>query len=127
MKRNNQNNDNTTKANHEKLKCNEYYVQRVLGTLKEIKEDMRQFTFHMRMDSVDISDYFPLHSEEDLTRFMDKGHEEWPLRRRAFYHLLYTTVTRSKKKFAGGLLHAIFSRNFIHENKWPYPGYFFVN
>lgn len=57
-------NSDTLRANFEKLKCNEYYMKMVMVMLKEIKSDMKQFTFHMRMDSTDLSEFFPLKNEQ---------------------------------------------------------------
>lgn len=106
----------------EKHNCSEYYMKTMLAMVREIKDDMKQFTFHMRMDSVDLSEFFPLNTDDDVKRFMDRDDEEWPLRRRGFYHLLYTTVTTQKKKFASGLLHTLFTRSYIANHRWPYPG-----
>lgn len=109
--------------NREKLISNEYFTKLIMDMLKEIKGDMRQFTFHMRMDSVDVSEYFPLRDAGSLNEFFDRKHEEWPLRRRGFYHLLFTTVTTSKRKFGTGLLHTLFTRDFVSNHRWPVPGY----
>lgn len=111
------------RANYERGKCNDVFQKKVLGLLNEIKDDMKKYSFHMQMDSTDLSEFFPLKNKHDLAKFMDRDHEEWPLRRRGFYHLLFTTVSQTKKKFASGLLHTLFSRNFIKEHKWPYYGY----
>ena len=119
MKRNIHNSSDTGKCCLEKLKCNEYYTQEVLGHIKDIKRDLLQFTFHMKMDTVDLSQFFPLQSHEPLLEFMNRGHEDWNLRRKGFYHLLFTTVTKSQKKFAAALLHTLFTRNFIRKHRWP--------
>lgn len=98
-------------------------MKKVVDMLVEIKEDMKQFTFHLRMETCDMSDFFPLKDHDTLNRFLDKSHEDWTMRRKGFYHLLFTTVTRNKKKFGTALLRILFSREFIANHKWPYPGY----
>lgn len=123
MRRNMFNTNDIVKSHLDKLGCNETYLKNIISMMMEIKDDMKQFSFHMRMDSIDISEFFPLKSDDDLKRFMDKSHEEWPLRRRGFYHLLYTTVSKNPKKFAAALLHTLFSREFISNHRWPHPGY----
>lgn len=119
MKRNLQNTNDIVRQNNEKLTCTEYCVKNIAGMLKEMKDDMKQYMFHIQMDRTDLSDFFPLENDEALERFMDKTHEDWEARKFGFYHLLFTTVTKQKKKFAAALLHTIFSRNFIATHRWP--------
>ena len=45
------------------------------------------------------------------------------MKRRGFYQFLFTTVTNTKRKFGAGLLHALFTRDFVSTHKWPLPGY----
>ena len=123
MRRNMFNTNDIVKCHLDKLGCNDNQLKTIISMLKEIKEDMSKYNYHMKMDSTDISDFFPLKSEGDIKKFMDKSHDEWPLRRRGFYHLLFTTVTKNKKKFATALLHTVFTRDFISNHRWPQPGY----
>lgn len=90
--------------------------------LQEIKDEIRQFSYHMRMDTNDVSDFFPLKDPGSLSAFMDKTHPDWDARKHGFYHLLFTTLTNKKKKFARALLHTIFTRQFIATHRWPQPG-----
>lgn len=122
MKRNTQGTYDTVRSVHDKVRRNESDTKMVIDLLREIKSDMRQFTFHMRMDSVDLSEYFPLRNDKDLDRFMNREDEEWPLRRRGFYHLLFNTVTKQKNRFASALLHTLFSRDFIANHRWHFAG-----
>ena len=119
MRRNVHANAETGRSSHGKLTTNEVNMNLVIGMLKEIKDDMKQYLFHMRMDCVDVSVFFPLKDDESLRNFMDRDHAEWHLRQKGFYHLLFTTVTKSKKKFSTALLHTLFTRNFIKTHKWP--------
>ena len=112
--------------NREKLIKNESSVKAILEMLREMKTDMGQFFFLMKMDSVDISEYFPLSDSKTLEEFFDWDHEDWPLRQKGFYHPLYTTVTRSKRNFGTWLLHTLFTRRFIAENNWPTTGLVFL-
>lgn len=111
------------RSNNEKMKCNDYYMRAILATVQEVKDGMRQFCFHTKMDTNDVSDFFPLKNKESLSLFMDKGHPDWNARRHGFYHLLFTTLTKKKKKFAKAILHTIFSREFIANHRWPQPGF----
>ena len=90
--------------------------------LKEIKEDLKQYTFHQKMDTNDVSDFFPIKSEESLKSFLDRKHQDWNARKHGFYHLLFTTITKKKKKFAKALLHTVFDRQFIATHWWPQAG-----
>ena len=122
MRRNCHGTNDIVRSNHSKLEVNEYNMKSVMVMLKEIKTDMRQFTFHMRMDTCDLGSFFPLKNDTDLQSFMDRTHPDWPLRMRGFYHLLFTTVTKTKRRFGGALLHTLFSRDFVSTHRWPYPG-----
>ena len=119
MKRNVHSTSDTAKACLEKLTCNEYYMKTVMAYLQDIKSEMKQFTYHCKMETVDIAKYFPLDNDEDMAEFMDRDDGQWDLRRKAFYHLLFTTITEKKNKFAGALLTTLFTRNFIKNHKWP--------
>ena len=90
--------------------------------LQDIKDGMLQFSYHMKMDTIDISSFFPVKDEESLQLFMDRKHPDWNARRHGFYHLLFTALTKKKKKFAKALLHTVFSREFIGGHRWPQPG-----
>ena len=109
----------TTRSNHQKLANNEKFQETVIETLHEIKSDMKKYIFHVNMQSVDISDFFPLKSGEDLEKFMDKSDEQWMDRRNGFYHLLHTTIADTKRKFSSSLLHVLFTRDFIKNHRWP--------
>lgn len=56
--------NDTVRANHDKLKSNENVSNTMMGMLKEIKDELKQFSYHMRMDSLDLSEFFPLKNEE---------------------------------------------------------------
>lgn len=58
--------------NREKLINNEFSMKLVIEMLRAIQHDMKSFTFHMRMDSVDVSEYFPLKDIESLKTFFDR-------------------------------------------------------
>lgn len=123
MRRNIHSTNDIVRSNHERLLCNEQTNKIVIEMLKDIKEEMRQYNFHIKMETADVGKYFPLDCDEDLQEFMDRGHPEWPSRMKGFYHLLFTTVTQKKRRFGGALLHALFTRNFISCHRWPFPGY----
>ena len=110
------------RSNHEKLKCNDYYMRKILSMLLEVKEDMQQYTYHMKMDTSDVSEFFPLKDECSIKQFMDRNHTDWDTRKHGFYHLLYTTITKKKTQFARALLHTVFTRSFISAHRWPQPG-----
>ena len=90
--------------------------------LHEVKDGIKQFCFHVKMDTNDVSDFFPLRDEHSLALFMDKNHPDWNSRKHGFYHLLFTAITNKKKKFAKALLHTIFTRHFIADHHWPQEG-----
>lgn len=106
----------------QKHKSNEVLLQTILDEVRDVKRDMKQYTFHLKMKYVDISDFFPLESDEKLEEFLDKTHEEWESRKTSFYDLLYNAVTDKRKRLACALLHLLFTRDFIRDHKWPMSG-----
>lgn len=122
MRRNVHSTNDIARSNHERLMSTEQSMKTIIDMLKEIKEDMRQYNFHLKMETADVGKFFPLSCDEDLQDFMDRKHPEWPKRMKGFYHLLFTTVTKNKRRFGGALLHALFTRDFISCHRWPFPG-----
>lgn len=112
----------TVRSNNEKLKSNDYYMKAIMTMLQEVKDGIRQYTFHMKMDTNDVSDFFPLKNGDSMKLFMDRSHPDWNARKHGFYHLLFTTITKKKRKFAHALLHTVFTRQFIATHRWPQPG-----
>ena len=119
-------------------------MKELLQETKEIKQHLIQYNFHMKMDTVDISEYFPLKSDGDIRTFMNND-EEWNSRKKesnnlhfryrhtcliiflnynlqAFYQVLFNLRTKVGNKFAPALLHMVFSREFIRNHKWPAAG-----
>ena len=53
----------------------------LLKEMRDIKDNLVQQIFHQRMDTVDLSKYFPLSSDADIDNFMKEDHE-WKERKR---------------------------------------------
>lgn len=60
----------------------------LLKETKEIKQHLLEYNCHMRMDTVDVSDYFPLNSDEQLQQFM-KHDDEWNKRKKASHYFIW--------------------------------------
>lgn len=73
----------TTRKDSDKNCKIEIMVEDVLKEIREIKKDMMKYNFHMRMDTVDLNNYFPVKSDEDIDRFLEQD-EEWNLRKKVF-------------------------------------------
>ena len=54
----------------------EHCVMEVLKETKEMKQHLIQYNFHLRMDTIDISGFFPLKSNKDLVTFLQRD-DEW--------------------------------------------------
>ena len=122
MRRNVHGTNDIVRSNHDKLIYNECNMKTLMGMMREIKEDLLKFTFHMRMDYCDVGNFFPLKSDQDLQNFLDRSNPDWLLRMKGFNHLLYTTVTNNKRRFGVALLHTLFTRSYISSHGWPLPG-----
>lgn len=75
-----------SKINSEKTKNIENNVAEILEDTREIKTTLLQYSFHVRMETADIAEYFPIKSDEDLNKFMLHD-DQWSLRKkvRIFY------------------------------------------
>lgn len=57
-------------------------VQQLLNETKEIKTQLREHNFHVKMDTtVNMSDFFPLRSDYQIERFLRQD-DEWNKRRK---------------------------------------------
>lgn len=72
MKRNLQGLHDCERMNTQKLNKNEASMTTVVSLLTEIKTDMKRHVFHLNMDKSDMSDFFPLETNQDLNRFLDR-------------------------------------------------------
>ena len=50
-------------------------MARLLNDTKEIKEQLILFNYHQRMDTIDVSKYFPLMCDDDINMFMKEDDE----------------------------------------------------
>lgn len=91
----------------------------------QIKKDIAQVAFQIKMDIDDVSQYFPANSNDDINRFL-KNDEDYPSRRRGLYDLLKTTVSTNKKRFSDTFLHTLFTVKYKSEARWPCPKYVFL-
>ena len=61
----------------------------ILDNTKEIKNTMQQHSFHMKMDTTDISNFFPIRNDEAMETFM-KQDDDWHLRRKeSYFHIFH--------------------------------------
>lgn len=55
----------------------------VLKETKEIKQNLIQYNYHLRMDTVDVSHLFPLQTDDDVREFL-RNDQEWNQRKKVF-------------------------------------------
>ena len=95
----------------------------VYPQLDAIRDQVQKATFNTVMQGTDISEFFPVETNQKLQLFMDREHVEWESRKNEFYNYLYTVASTIKKGFARGLIKALFTREYIVTAKWPSNGY----
>ena len=66
-------------------------VFQVLKEIKEMKDHLVQYNYSLRMDLVDMSQYFPITCDGDIDRFMKKD-EEWNQRKKARFFFSFITI-----------------------------------
>lgn len=61
----------------------ENVVLELLKETKEMKKHFVEYNYHLRMDTIDLTPYFPLKSQADVTAFMNN--DQWENKRKARY------------------------------------------
>lgn len=84
----------------------------------EIKEELSTYTFHMKMQTEDMSAYFPANDSDIINKFMEQD-AGFNARRNGFYELLKTTAAVTKKKFSDALIKALFTIQYKSYTRWP--------
>lgn len=97
MKKNMHSSHDMARFSVQKHKSNEIFLNNIWTEVKEIKADLKQYTFHLKMKCVDISDFFPLESDRKLEEFLDKSHEDWESRKTSFM-TFYTMLLVTKRR-----------------------------
>lgn len=123
MRRNMENTHGFAQATHQEVMEVKATIARIETSLQLVCEQVQKATFNSVMSGCDISEFFPVESNEQLDKFMDRDNSEWSSRKLEFYNLLYTLSTNNKRGFARGMIKALFSRQYINKMKWPSTGY----
>lgn len=119
MRRNHENTNEVVQYNHSDLQIIKQDNAIIKEQVYDLAIQMKKATFHTLMDTVDLSEFFPVEREAQLEDFMDRTHVDWPARRREFYNYMFNCITPGKKGFAKGLMKTLFSREFMWTTKWP--------
>lgn len=123
MRRNHENTYALAHATHKEVVDIRSTILRLESKLDAVANQVHKATFDTVMgQGCDISEFFPVESNEQLNRFMDRENSEWNSRKNEFYHFLYTIASNTKKGFARGMIKALFTRSYIVNIKWPSSG-----
>lgn len=76
------------------------------------------FYIFVKMQSVNIYEYFPVCEDEVMMRFLKKD-SQYEDRKAQLYTVLLPTVTETKNKFGTAVLNALFNVNYIVSHRWP--------
>ena len=107
------------KENHYFHKANKEELESVKSIALEIKDDVKNSMFQIKMEEANITEFFPAQDNDSISRFMENN-TTFNLRRRGFYNLLKTIANSgSKKKFSESLLTTLFSLDYKRQKKWP--------
>lgn len=122
VRRNMENLHAYSQATHKEVVELREEVTKIYSKIDAVLLQVHRATFQNVMQGADISEFFPVESNEQLEQFMDRSHPEWNSRKTEFYHYLYTIASEIKKGFARGMIKALFSRQYIVAVKWPSTG-----
>lgn len=110
------------------VKCLEERVARternqdmILAVLQDIKCDVSKVSYHVHMDTPDITKIFPLQDNETLYKFLDNHDGKLDERKRELDYYLDTIIskTSSRQSLVTTVVDAIFKRQYIMSVKWP--------
>lgn len=72
MRRNMHATNDCVRFNREKLVANEYSMKFVVDILQEIQQHLKESTYHQKMDTIDVSEFFPLKNTHSLKLFFNR-------------------------------------------------------
>lgn len=84
----------------------------------DVKKELSAFSFHMKMQTDDVSQFFPANDNETILKFMNED-EQFNARRHGFDELLKTTISHTSKKFHEALLNTLFTVHYKSNTRWP--------
>lgn len=100
---------------------------KMMSMLEDMQDTIMRISCNADMKKkVQIADYFPIKSDSDVERFLEKSDGLFPEKRDGFESLVYCNVTKNlklKRPFEATLLSTVFSRDFISSHRWPVPRY----
>ena len=119
MRRNDENTNTIIQTSYRDIQDLKSGQARLESKIDIIKHHVLRSTFQKAMGGPDLSEFFPVQRQEQLIRFMDRGHPQWEARKNGFYSLLFTMVTNNQGCFCKGLFKTLFSRSYMVDSKWP--------
>lgn len=85
----------------------------------ELRDEMKNSLFQFKMETANLTNYFPAKTNDDIYRFLEED-TEFNMRRRGFNELLKTVATPTRKKdFSVNLLSTLFTLEYKREKRWP--------
>ena len=69
----------------------ENYLLELLKETKEVKHQLIEYNFHVRMDAVNIAQYLPFQSNEEVIAFMVNDHE-WNQRKKESIQSIHQSI-----------------------------------
>ena len=114
---------NASKLQTERDKVFAENQAKMLNIIEDLQQTVMRLSSKMDMtEKIDINAFFPIKTDSDLLRFMDKADGNFQYKREAFENMLYCHVTNTikfRRPFESSLLARIFTREFITSHKWP--------
>lgn len=119
MRRNDENTNAIIQASYTDIQELKSGQNRLESKIDIIKHHVLRSTFEKAMGGPDLSEFFPVHRQEQLLNFMDRTHPLWEARKNEFYNLLFTIATNTQSCFCKGLFTTLFTRSYMVLSKWP--------
>ena len=91
----------------------------------DMQADHKRICCELDINTIDITNIFPIDKQETLVMFMSNWDGEFWRRKTAFEAMLYEIATTDSdvKCFATKLMNKLFTRTYIKNYKWPTSRY----
>lgn len=100
---------------------------KIISILEDVQNSLNILCSQSVMKKkINIDNYFPIHDDRGVAKFLDKSDGLFNEKREELEHLLFCHVTKNiklKRSFEANFLSIVFTREFISSHRWPGPRY----
>ena len=91
----------------------------LIDMVMNLRQELKMQTLHQKNPSVNVSNIFPVNSQEDIQKFLDNSDGLFQARCNGFYEYLFMVRAPTQKKFKENLKNLLFSDTYCEKHHWP--------